>query len=255
MCIRDSNYALVQFVSLSTWKQIEKTIGNAEPDTYIRILSEKERTLTELSMIETELTNVLGHDISFEVENRVQEKIDNDAMLNGYKLIIGALCVLLAFIGIANVFSNTLGFIRQRKREFARYMSCLLYTSQPLRFGFRLHLEQTVKVLQRGRRTLVAVADIRQIHLFCAATEDGLFFRRHHAVTDAVSYTHLDVYKRQVGVGGIGGKKDAIGRAGHKGHKADDIFFAFMKECRYNRAISLKREGFSYGLVHQRRRI
>ena len=33
------------------------------------------------------------------------------------------------------------------------------------------------------------------------------------------------------------------------------IFFAFMKECRYNRAISLKREGFSYGLVHQRRRI
>ena len=117
------NYALVQFVSLSTWKQIEETIGNAEPDTYIRILSEKERTLTELSMIETELTNVLGHDISFEVENRVQEKIDNDAMLNGYKLIIGALCVLLAFIGIANVFSNTLGFIRQRKREFARYMS------------------------------------------------------------------------------------------------------------------------------------
>ena len=45
-----------------------------------------------------------------------------------------------------------------------------------------------------------------------------------------------------VGVGGIGGKKDAIGRAGHKGHKADDIFFAFMKECRYNRTISLKRE-------------
>lgn len=85
--------------------------------------SEKERTLTELSMIETELTNVLGHDISFEVQNRIQEKIDNDAMLNGYKLIIGALCVLLAFIGIANVFSNTLGFIRQRKREFARYMS------------------------------------------------------------------------------------------------------------------------------------
>ena len=85
--------------------------------------SEKERTMTELSMIETELTNVLGHDISFEVENRIQEKIDNDAMLNGYKLIIGALCVLLAFIGIANVFSNTLGFIRQRKREFARYMS------------------------------------------------------------------------------------------------------------------------------------
>ena len=117
------NYALVQFVSLSTWKQIQETIGNAGPDTYIRILSENERTLTKLNAIETELTNVLGHDLSFEVENRVQEKIDNDAMLNGYKLVVGALCVLLAIIGIANVFSNTLGFIRQRKREFARYMS------------------------------------------------------------------------------------------------------------------------------------
>ncbi len=117
------NYALVQFMSLSTWKQIQETVGDAQPDTYIRILSEKERTLTELSAIEAELTNVLGQGIAFEAENRVQEKIDNDAMLNGYKLVVGALCALLAFIGIANVFSNTLGFIRQRKREFARYMS------------------------------------------------------------------------------------------------------------------------------------
>ncbi len=38
-------------------------------------------------------------------------------------MIFGAFCVLLATIGIANVFSNTLGFLRQRKREFARYMS------------------------------------------------------------------------------------------------------------------------------------
>ncbi len=30
---------------------------------------------------------------------------------------------MLAIIGIANVFSNTLGFFRQRKREFAQYMS------------------------------------------------------------------------------------------------------------------------------------
>ena len=30
---------------------------------------------------------------------------------------------MLAAIGAANVFSNTLGFVRQRKREFAQYMS------------------------------------------------------------------------------------------------------------------------------------
>ena len=55
---------------------------------------------------------------------------------------------------------------------------------QSLRLRLRLHLQQTVKVLQCRRGTLVAVADIRQIYLLGAATEDGLFFRRHHAVTD-----------------------------------------------------------------------
>ena len=37
--------------------------------------------------------------------------------------IFSGFCVLLAVIGIGNVFSNTLGFVRQGKREFARYMS------------------------------------------------------------------------------------------------------------------------------------
>ena len=58
-------------------------------------------------------------------------------MLNGYQLIIGALCALLAMIGIANVFSNTLSFIRQRKREFARYMSIGM-TPEGMRKMFRI---------------------------------------------------------------------------------------------------------------------
>ena len=131
------NYALVQFLSASSWEQIEEVIGNAEQDTYIRVLATQERTLTELNTIETELTNILGREFTLEVENRVQEKIDNDAMLNGYQLIIGALCALLAMIGIANVFSNTLGFIRQRKREFARYMSIGM-TPEGMRKMFRI---------------------------------------------------------------------------------------------------------------------
>ena len=117
------NYALTQFLSVSTWKQIQDTIGNAQPEIHIRVLAEKDRTLAELNAIETELKKTLGDEYSVEIENRIQERIDNDAMLNGYKTIIGAVCALLALIGIANVFSNTLGFIRQRKREFARYMS------------------------------------------------------------------------------------------------------------------------------------
>lgn len=55
--------------------------------------------------------------------SRIQEKITNDKIIQGYMIILGGFCTLLAIIGIGNVFSNTLGFIRQRKREFARYMS------------------------------------------------------------------------------------------------------------------------------------
>ncbi|MDE7044219.1 MAG: ABC transporter permease, partial [Acetatifactor sp.] len=40
-----------------------------------------------------------------------------------YEMILGSFGVLLAVIGIAHIFSHTLGFLRQRKREFARYMS------------------------------------------------------------------------------------------------------------------------------------
>lgn len=117
------NYALVQFIPLSVWNQMEEMIGNAETDTYIRVLTKEGVTLSELNLLEEELSQIIGQNYTFEIENRIQERLDNDSILNGYMLIIGSLCVLLALIGLANVFSNTLGFIRQRKREFARYMS------------------------------------------------------------------------------------------------------------------------------------
>lgn len=44
-------------------------------------------------------------------------------MIHGMMTVLGGFCVLLALIGIGNLFSNTLGFVRQRNREFARYMS------------------------------------------------------------------------------------------------------------------------------------
>ena len=40
------------------------------------------------------------------------------------------------------------------------------------------------KVLQRRRCAFIAVANVGQVHLLGAATEDGLFFRCHHAVTN-----------------------------------------------------------------------
>lgn len=118
----DTN-TLVYVMPFSVWNRIAEAIGNAESDTCIRILAEGEATLSDLNRLETELSEILEKEYSFEMENRIQERIDNDTALRGYMLIIGALCALLATIGLASVFSNTLGFIRQRKREFARYMS------------------------------------------------------------------------------------------------------------------------------------
>lgn len=116
------NYSLVQFIPLSVWNQTSAQIGNAEADTYIRILGEDGASLTELNELQSKIAQMLQPEYMVEIENRIQEKITDDNMRNGAMLIWGAFCFLLAVIGIANVFSNTSGFIRQRKREFARYI-------------------------------------------------------------------------------------------------------------------------------------
>lgn len=118
-----ANYTLVQFIPLSMWKKIAGQIGNPEADTYIRVLAEDGITLTELNALEKDIVQVIGREYTVESENRIQEKVSDENMQKGAMLILGAFCALLAVIGIANVFSNTLGFLRQRKREFVQYMS------------------------------------------------------------------------------------------------------------------------------------
>lgn len=58
-----------------------------------------------------------------EIENRLRALQNNERMFTGMKAVLSVFCILLATIGIGNVFSNTLGFMRQRRREFARYLS------------------------------------------------------------------------------------------------------------------------------------
>ena len=116
------NYSLVQFISLSTWMQIQDSFGKEQGDTLVRIMAEENANLAQLNALEREIAEVTEN-YSVEIENRIQEKLDNDKMIQGYMFLIGAFCVLLAIIGISNVFSNTLGFLRSRKREFARYLS------------------------------------------------------------------------------------------------------------------------------------
>ena len=116
-------YELVHFIPVSVWKEIKAQIGGARADTYIRILATDEVTLDKLNEIEEDVSKLLDYAYETEIENRIQDKLNNDNMFRGMKMIISIFCVLLAIIGIGNVFSNTLGFVRLRKREFARYLS------------------------------------------------------------------------------------------------------------------------------------
>lgn len=117
------NNTLVLFMPLSMWENLSKQMNGEETNMYIRVLAQDRSNLTELNRIETALSQVLEQNYNIESENRIQEKRSNDEMIQGSQIILGAFCGLLAVIGIANVFSNTLGFLRQRKREFAQYLS------------------------------------------------------------------------------------------------------------------------------------
>ncbi len=131
------NSELVQFISLSAWKEIAGHIGGTQRDTFVRVLAEERTELASLDRLEAEIGGILSGKYETESENRIREKLDNDKMIDGYMLILGAFCVLIAIIGIANVFANTLGFLRRRKREFARYLSVGL-TPEGIRKMFRI---------------------------------------------------------------------------------------------------------------------
>lgn len=117
------DYGLVHFIPLTVWKETAWQIGGAEPDSCIRILSAGEKNAADLKRLEADALELVSREYRTVSENRIQERISNDRMIYGMQVIFGGFCVLLALIGIANVFSNTLGFLRQRKREFTRYQS------------------------------------------------------------------------------------------------------------------------------------
>lgn len=116
-------YELVHFVPVSLWKEIKGQLAGYEEDTYICVLGREDVTLEELNVLQQKIDQILAGTYTVEIENRIEEKEANDKMIWGMMAMLGGFCVLLAIIGIGNVFSNTLGFVSQRKREFARYLS------------------------------------------------------------------------------------------------------------------------------------
>jgi putative ABC transport system permease protein len=114
-----ANFTLVQVMSASSWENIETKIDVEAQETYINI-----QTLTDgaIKPVQTGIEQLLnGKD--YEIENRIEEESFNNELQRGYTIVIGGLCGLLAMIGLANVFSNTLGMINTRRREFARYIT------------------------------------------------------------------------------------------------------------------------------------
>lgn len=128
-------YELVHFIPASLWKEIGGRIGGAEKDTLVRILCREGVSLKELETVQGKIEKSLAGIYTIESENRIREYETNDQKIQAMMIVLGSFCVLLALIGVGDVFSNTLGFVRQRKREFARYLSVGM-TPQELRNMF-----------------------------------------------------------------------------------------------------------------------
>ena len=116
-------YELVHFIPVSLWREIKGQIGGTEPDFHICVLGGEHVTLEELDALQSRIDQLLRQTYGTESENRIREYETNGRQIQGMRVIFGGFCVLLAVIGIGDVFTNTVGFVRQRKREFARYMS------------------------------------------------------------------------------------------------------------------------------------
>ncbi len=116
-------YELVHFMPVSLWREYRAGIGDRETALYIRVLGKEAVTLAELNALQQKIAQVISPAYRIESENRIQEYVVNNKKIQGVRWIFGGFCVLLAIIGIGNVFANTFGFVRQRRREVARYLS------------------------------------------------------------------------------------------------------------------------------------
>lgn len=117
------DYALVHFVPVSLWRKYAIWMEGPREALSIQIKAGEGASLEELEILEEEALQAVGDDCEAESENRIREQLTSEDIIRGYMAILGAICVLLAMIGIANIFSNALGLMQQRKREFARYLS------------------------------------------------------------------------------------------------------------------------------------
>lgn len=116
-------YELVHFLPASLWEKLAGQKTESQNDTYICVLAKEKASLEDLDNTQEAIVSLLQGAYRVTGENRIRESQTNEVQIRGMMTVLGSFCALLALIGISNIFSNTLGFVRQRKREIARYMS------------------------------------------------------------------------------------------------------------------------------------
>lgn len=77
----------------------------------------------DLAALQSNISRILNGKFNYTIENRIDSYNTNSQMYEGYKKIVTIICAVIACIGVSNVFANTLGYMQQRKREFAKYQS------------------------------------------------------------------------------------------------------------------------------------
>lgn len=113
------DFSLVRIVPESVY---QKKLAAVFPDDvmYFKIKAVSEE---KIEAAEEKLTGLLRGTYEYQLENRKTEEAFEEKVREGYQVLVGTLCGLLAFVGIVNVFANTLGGVYMRRREFARYLS------------------------------------------------------------------------------------------------------------------------------------
>lgn len=114
------NFSLVQMISENVYQSFEDKLPPEGNKLFINIRTTSDQNIEE---VYEKIGNMLYGEYEYTIENRVDKEQVSSLIYSGYKKLLGALCMLLALIGIANVFANTLGNLYQRRREFARYQS------------------------------------------------------------------------------------------------------------------------------------
>ena len=166
-------HELVHFLPASLWEKIGETLGETETDLTIRVLAEEGASMETLDSLEEEINGLLeGYET--ESENRLRAKLESDRAYDALMTLFGSFCALLALFGISSVFLNTLSFVRQRRREAARYLSVGM---TPCSVGKMFFVEALVLAGRPALVTLPLAALIVAWFLKTSYLDAGLFIR------------------------------------------------------------------------------